>query len=155
MIRERESGKFRTPFGEPPDAGLAPSALWTVPASPPIALEDPSLWPQTFHPHPPPSLFRFLRCAGEGGPGCRGGGVPSTQGGGGEVPPTGTWDQTHIWGHSTFSTAVLQPIVTTTLPPAADHTDLCLTCSCSNFHTTEAIFTNVVVSACADGRPSR
>ena len=39
---------------EPPDLGLAPTALWR--ASPPRHLEDPSLMPQTFPPHPP-SLF--------------------------------------------------------------------------------------------------
>ena len=67
---------------EPPDVGLAPSALSTVPL-PAIALEDPSLKPQPFPPHPPPPSSPQPR-AGVGEGSWDEGGLK------GEVPPTRT-----------------------------------------------------------------
>ena len=90
---------------EPPDVGLAPTAVWRVPPRPPLQLEDPSLKPNPFPPCPllpssPTPLGSVCKALGGGGPGSRGGGVLRRKGVEGGGPPSGTWGQTHIWGYS-------------------------------------------------------
>ena len=95
---------------EPPHVGLAPTALWRVPPPPGPprfcwrtlpSNHSPSL-PTLPLPLPPTPLALFADALGERGLGMHGGGVLGQEGGGleGEVPPSSTWGQTHIWGHS-------------------------------------------------------
>ena len=65
--------------------GPAPSALWGVPPTPPLQLEDPSLKPQPFPPRPllpssPHPLDPFCNALGGGGLGWCGGGVLGRRG---------------------------------------------------------------------------
>ena len=91
-------------FWEPPDVGLAEG-----PPHPPLQLEHPSLKPNPFPPPPSPFLFPrpplalFCNAPGRGGPVWCGGGVLGCRGGGWRGgPSSGSWGQTHIWGHSNF-----------------------------------------------------
>ena len=75
------------PFGGPSDWRRDPFPPATAPPSPPSLPLPPPRWP-------------FLQCSVRG--------VAAWPGGGGtrgvelEGPPSGTWGQTHIWGHSTW-----------------------------------------------------
>ena len=85
-----------------------------------IILESPQMWvwPQLMFGGSPPSPIviggpfpqakslpspPFLQGSGRGRPKLVERRGPSAQGGGGGGPPSGTWGQTHIWGHSTFA----------------------------------------------------
>ena len=87
-----------------PRRGSSPNCPLEGPPHPPLQLEDPSLKPQPFPPHPlPPSSPHpsgsFCNAPG-GRPTLVWGRCPRAQGGGGGGPPSGTWGQTHIWGYS-------------------------------------------------------
>ena len=83
---------------EPPELGLAPSVLWTVPLPPPHRIGGPFL-PTLPLPLPGPTTRpagSLCDAPGEGSLGWRGGGGAVE----GEVPSSGTWGQTHVWGYS-------------------------------------------------------
>ena len=80
----------RGSYREPPNVGLAPTALWRVPPSPCCNWRTlPSI----------PGLALF-RCSGREPAGWRGGGVRGRREAERESPPSSTWGHTHIWGHS-------------------------------------------------------
>ena len=71
-------------------------------------LGTPSL-PALSFPLSPHRPWLFLQGAGRGRPRLVGGGVlgrKGVEGGGG--PPSGTWGQTHIWGHSNHAISIAQ-----------------------------------------------
>ena len=88
-----------------PQMGLAPTGVWRVPPIPhcnwrTLPSSQTHSLPALSFPLPPSPLGSFCKAPGGGGPGWWGGGVPRRKGVKGGWPPSGTWGQTHIWGHS-------------------------------------------------------
>ena len=80
---------FPCPYKRQEKSATRLCQLWPFPPPPPLHWRTPSLKPQPFPPHPPPTS---LRCSG------RGRGVPGRRRVEGEVPPSHTGGQTHSLG---------------------------------------------------------
>ena len=85
---------------ERPQMWVCPDSPWSPPLSPIASrgrFPQAAACPLPTLPFPPPP-GSFCNAPGEGGLGWRGGGVRRARGVEREIPPSGTWLQTHIWG---------------------------------------------------------